>query len=105
MGGPHLSSPRLTVIRDGQEPLTLQTNNMDLVLWDRTRVKHRWPTMQDAPFLWFTFISWSAARRTGAIADEMTYERWEREALDISADDDDESGELGRPTNGATDPA
>jgi hypothetical protein len=99
MGEPRLSSPRLTVIRDGQEPLTLQTNNMDLVRWDRTRVKHKWPRLDEAPFLWFTFISWSAARRTGAIPDTVTYEVWESTVQDVNAEDDegDESSDVGRP--------
>jgi hypothetical protein len=94
-----LSSPYLTIIRDGFDPLEVQTNNMDLVLWDRTRVKHRWPRLDEAPFLWFTFIGWSAARRTGAIPPETTYEKWEASVLDISArDDDDDTGpDVGRP--------
>lgn len=98
MGDQRLSSPKLTVIRDGHEPLTVQTNNMDLVLWDRTRVKHKWPRLDEAPFLWFTFISWSAARRTEAIGADVTYERWEMMVVDVSAEDtgtaetDDDTG-------------
>lgn len=100
MGEQRLSSPLLTVIRDGCEPLTVQTNNMDMVLWDRTRVKHKWPRLEDAPFLWFTFVSWSAAKRTGAISD-VTYEAWEKTVLDIDAEtDDDDGGDVGRPTFG-----
>lgn len=105
MGDVRIKSPRLTVIREGHDALTLQTNNMDMVLWDRTRIKHRWPRMDEAPFLWFTFISWSAARRTGAIADSMTYESWEREVLDVSAEDEpDEDPELGAPFLAGPDP-
>lgn len=99
MGEPRLSSPLVTVIRDGQEPLTIQTNNVDLVRWDRTRVKHKWPRMDEAPFLWLTFISWAAARRTGAISDTVTYEVWEETVLDVSGetDSDDDGPDLGRP--------
>lgn len=106
MADVRLSSPRLTVIRTGEEPVTLQTNNLDMVLWDRTRVKHKWPRLDDAPFLWFTFISWSAAKRTGLIEPTTTYESWESTVLDINAqDDDDETADIGRPTFGVVERA
>lgn len=106
MGDVRLSSPRVTVTRDGHEPLEVQTANPDLVLWDRTRVKHRWPKFDEAPFLWLTFISWAAARRTGAIGNEVTYERWEADVLDVAHvdDTDDEVTELGRPTQPGPEP-
>lgn len=97
MGDPKVTSPRITVIRDGQEPLTVQTTNYDMVNWDRTRVKHRWPKMDEAPFVWLTFVSWSAARRTGAIPDTLTYETWENTVLDISPETEDDDPELGSP--------
>lgn len=98
MGDVRINSPRVTVIRDGHEPVTMQTNNIDMVLWDRTRVKHKWPRMDEVPFLWLTFVSWSAARRTGAIPEGFGYEQWEREVLDVSAEtEDDADDELGAP--------
>lgn len=106
MGDVKLSSPRVTVIREGFDDLELQTANPDLVLWDRTRIKHRWPNFQDAPFLWLTFISWAAARRTGAIPSELRYEAWESTVLQVVTpdDDDDESAELGTPTQPGAEP-
>jgi len=89
MGDIRLTSPRVRVRRLGIEPVEFQTTNADLVLWDRTRAKHKWPTFQDAPFLWLTFLSWAAARRTGAIPPEFTYEKWEAETLDVEALTDD----------------
>lgn len=98
MGDVRLTAPRVRVIRDGvPEPLEVQCTNGDLVLWDRTRVKHRWPKFDEAPFLWLTFISWAAAKRTGALPDGLTYERWEAEVLNVEALDNDEDGE-GSPT-------
>ena len=98
MGEVKLSSPRIRVIRDGHDDLEIQTTNADLVLWDRTRIKHKWPGFQDAPFLWLTFLSWAAARRTGAIEPEFRYEKWEAEVLDVSALTDDEGDdEMGDP--------
>jgi hypothetical protein len=88
---------------DGTEH-DIQTANPDLVLWDRTSVRHKWPTFQQANFLWLTFIAWAAARRTGAIPTDLKYEDWERTALQVevvNADDDDDDG---RPTEPGPDP-
>jgi hypothetical protein len=95
MGDIKLTAPRVRVIRgEGTEPIEFQTNNADLVLWDRTRARHKWPTFQDAPFLWLTFLSWAAARRTGAIPSDFAYERWEAETLDVEALTDDAADAL-----------
>jgi hypothetical protein len=89
------------VVRESDpEPRELQTVNADLVLWDRTRVKHRWPALDDAPFLWLTFVSWAAARRSRLIDPAITYEMWEADTLAIEAitDDDAAGDDAGRPT-------
>lgn len=100
MGEIRLTTPRLRIVREGHDDLELQSTNADLVRWDRTRARHKWPTPQEAPFLWLTFTGWAAARRTGAIPDSHTYEAWEAEVLEVEAlnagDDDDEEGS---PTN------
>lgn len=101
-----LTTPRLRVVREGEDDLELQAINADLVLWDKTRFRHKWPTATDAPFLWLTFTAWAAGRRTGAIPADLTYEQFEAqtlqvEALDDDEDDDDAPGgwsEYGRPT-------
>lgn len=98
MGDIKLTCPRVAVVRDGFDPVEFQTTNADMVLWDRTRAKHKWPTFQEAPFLWVTFLSWAAARRTGAIAPDYTYERWESETLDVTPmTDESESADPTRP--------
>jgi hypothetical protein len=105
MGDVKITSPRVSIVREGMDPLEVQTANPDLVLWDMTRVKHRWPKFDEAPFLWLTFISWAAARRTGAIEPAYTFERWRDEVLDVadvSVRDDDT--ELGSPTGPGADP-
>jgi len=75
--------------------LEIQTINPDMVLWDRTRYKHKWPPVQDAPMLWTTFITWAGARRLGMIPADYTYETWESEVIAIeilNAGEDDETG-------------
>lgn len=91
-----LSTPRVRVVlASSDKELELQTTNADLVLWDRTRIKHKWPKFEDAPFLWLTFISWSAARREGAVAPDLKYEAWEIDVLEASAiDPDADDGEV-----------
>lgn len=93
MGTPKLSTPRITVIREGFEPFEIQTDNRDLVRFDKTRPRQRppWPDAQEAPILWMTFISWSAALRQGAIPPDLKFEAWEEQVLSLSPLDDDES--------------
>lgn len=101
-----LSTPHVLVKRTEGDPLDVQTTNADLVLWDKTRFRHKWPTVGDAPFLWLTFIAWAAARRSGAIPPDLTYEAWEASTLEVEALDDDTpdddgvafASEYGRPT-------
>jgi hypothetical protein len=94
-----LATPRLRAVRTSDEtPIELQTTNADLVLWDRTRAKHKWPKIDEAPFLWLTFIGWAAARRSRVIGPELTYEAWESDVLAIEALDDDDEDDTGRPT-------
>jgi hypothetical protein len=96
-----LVAPRVRVIRqngDGPgEPLEIQTDNRDLLAWESTRVRHKWPKFDEAPFKWLTFVSWSAARRAGEIDNSLTYEAWEGSVLSVS--DMRAVDDLGRPTH------
>lgn len=104
MGDVRLNTPRVRVVRDGLDDIELQTTNADLVLWDRTRSRHKWPPVADAPFLWLTFVSWAAARRTGAIAAELRYEQWEADVLEVEALNVETDDDAGRPTQPGLDP-
>lgn len=88
-----ISSPRLRILRgslDAPEVVEVQTFTPDLIAYDMTRAKHRWPEVKDAPFKWMTFIGWHAARREGAIPAELTYEAWEASTLDVAAIGDED---------------
>jgi hypothetical protein len=92
MGDVKLTSPRLRVLRgslDAPEVVEVQTLNPDLVAWDMTRARHRWPEVKDAPFKWLTFIAWHAARREGRIPADLTYEVWESTTLDVTTVEDE----------------
>lgn len=106
-----IASPHLRVLRgslDAPEVLEVQTLNPDLIAWDMTRAKHKWPTMQEAPLKWVTFVAWHACRREGRIPSDLRYEDWEASTLDVSsmaeADDDSEEGPAVDPTHGAAAP-
>lgn len=102
-----LASPHVRVLRgslDAPEVLELQTLNPDLVAFDRTRVKHKWPTPQEAPFVFLTFVSWHAARREGLIPNDLTYEAWEGTTLDVSSADEEEGEGPSDPTRGGLEP-
>jgi hypothetical protein len=103
MGDVQLTSPRVSVIREGHEPLEIQTDNRDMILYEKTRVKHRWPKFDESPIMWLTFLSWAAARRTGAIPPDYRWEKWEAETLQVGTVDKDEGDdEGGRPFDEAT---
>jgi hypothetical protein len=102
MGDVKLVSPRVVVIREGHENLEVQTDNRDMILWEKTRARHKWPKFDEAPIWWLTFLAWSAARRQGAIDAGYTWEKWESETLSASTVNDDGDDELGRPFDEAT---
>jgi len=94
-----LSSPLVRVRRSrDDEPFDVQTGNPDLIRWDETRTKHKWPKYDEAPFLWITFIAWSASRRENLVGPEVTWEIWKSTTMEISAVDPDEDDETGSPT-------
>jgi len=106
MSDVRLVAPRLQVIREGQDPLEIQSDNRDLLLWESTRVRHKWPKFDESPFRWMTFLSWSAARRAGVIEPALTYEKYEAGVLSVRdlSEDDAMDGELGRPTDPGPEP-
>lgn len=68
MSEPRIAAPRVAVVIDRGAELveyTTQTDNRDAVRWDMTRGRKNWPTGEDAPVLWLTFIAWSALVRAG----------------------------------------
>lgn len=85
-----ISSPRVRVtVENGDEltEYTVQTDNRDMVRWDRHRAQQKWPTAQEAPFLWMTFLSWAALSR-GGHTDER-YADYEQRCLAVVSVDKD----------------
>lgn len=89
----------------GGSTLDLTICNPDMVRWDMTAHKHKWPDMEAAPMLWATFVSWRAAVRTGLY--EGTWEKWSTEDclnVDMPQDDVEDLAEVG-PTRSGHEPA
>ena len=88
--GAKLSTPRFLVELPDADPFEVQAIGADLVRWDMTAAKHKWPSYDTAPFLWSTFLAWSAGRRTGQVSADVTFERFadvvvQVEALNVDA--------------------
>lgn len=99
---PKLTSPLLAVTLDDGTVLQEQTANPDMVRWERTRAKHKWPPATESPITWLTFLAWAALRRESAIPDELTWETFSDGrcigVTNLDADDDDQEDGPGRPT-------
>lgn len=81
--------------------LEVQTANPDLIRYERTAAKHRWPGMADQPITWLTFLAWAALRREAQLGPEVTWERFSDElALFVEradTDDDPDGPDPGDP--------
>ena len=87
----HLTAPVFDVILDNHDGTYLeakvQTDNRDAIRWDLTRGKRGWPDIQAAPFLWGTFMAWSALGRAGDITE--TFDDFQERCLQASAKHDE----------------
>ena len=95
-------SPRVLVLLEipGSDELaevTVQTDNRDMVRWDRARVVKKWPELGEAPVLWLTFLAWAAIRRIGSDVHTGDYDSFEARAVEVLSVDED-----GNPITRAT---
>src|SRR5262245_21351922 len=97
-----LSTTRVEVILDDGATLTAQVTNADFIRWDRTAAKHGWPTIQAAPFLWLSFVAWSALRREGQLPDSYTWDRFADggalQVRNLTTDEGTEDEDVADPT-------
>lgn len=100
MTTPRIASPRVAVVMERDDQLVeviTQTDNRDAVRWDMTRGRKQWPTGNQAPMLWITFLAWSALNRSGDF--EGDFAAFNDVALSIVAVDHD-----GNPISDDADP-
>ena len=105
---PKMPNPNLTIYMADGAVLEVQTLNKDLLLWDRTRARRKWPQADEARNIWMTFIAWAALKREGQITD-MTVDQFEEQALSVAPtpdDDEDDQEEEGLgPTRKEAEPS
>jgi hypothetical protein len=98
----HLTIPHLQVTLDDGRVYRVQAMNPDLLMYDRTAVKHHWPDGSKAPFLWLTFLAWHASKRQGLIPDDWTWEQFSEvraiEVMNVPDDDLEEGDGVVNPT-------
>lgn len=80
----------------GDRAFVVRVTQRDYIHWDKVAPRHKWGSSQDVPFLFSTFLSWSAARRgdqfTGTfdewcdVVDDVTPLKGEDEEVSDSAD-------------------
>lgn len=73
----------ITVELDDTTKHELVIGNPSLVAWDRTRATRKWPTTEEAPILWMTFIAWHHMKARGLIKCEYP-EFEEKRCLSVS---------------------
>jgi hypothetical protein len=97
MGAPRVPTPTIRVWMDDGAYHESQVLNADLVAWDRTRAKHRWPMPADAPMLWLTFLAWHNLTKTRHLMPAMTLAEFEEHCEAVASGDDDDEGEVDAP--------
>jgi len=78
------NNPRVHVLMADGAEWEAQTMNPDLLRYERTAAKHKWPGPQQSPVTWLTFLAWSAGLREGHLASSMTWEVFSQdECVDV----------------------
>lgn len=96
---PKVNRLKLIYQLTGQEPAEVVVHNRSLIAWDESRGKRKWPTTQEAPSLWATFILWHHLNRTGQYPGDFNRFQDECEAVDV--DDDEVPVDPTQPTAGS----
>lgn len=79
----------LVELSDRDETFEVATNVTDNRIYAVTAKKHGWLAQSDDAVGYTAFVAWAAARRTGKIAADLTYEAWEKLVVDISLIEDE----------------
>jgi hypothetical protein len=61
---------------DTGEEHRVRVSNVSLVAFDRTRIKRGWPSADDAPMAWATFVAWHQMNAQGLVS--CTFEEFEQ---------------------------
>ena len=73
---PALINPIVHVIMSDGAEWDVQTLNADMLRWEDTAAKHKWPSFTDVPQKWTTFLGWRASIREGHIPQDLKWEEF-----------------------------
>lgn len=73
---------RCQVTLEGLEPFVVRIDNRDYLRWDKTAPRQKWGLGQDVPFMFGTFLAWSAAQRAGLTT--LKWEAFSAAAIDVT---------------------
>lgn len=94
------NNPRVRVLMADGAEWEAQTMNPDLLRYERTAAKFKWPGPQQSPVTWLTFLAWSAGLREGHIPPSVTWELFSTvECLDVKNPDGAGPGPAVDPTD------
>lgn len=65
--------------------------NASLCSWDRAHASYGWPSMQEAPFLWMSYIAWHHMKAAKLIPSDTKYDVFESELCIAIGDTDAEA--------------
>ena len=73
-GLPHMPA-FLVYVDEDTEPIVARTRQIDMLTWEETAHKHKWPPTSEAPGLLSWFVAWAALRRTNQLPAALV--KWE----------------------------
>lgn len=98
---PQLRNPRFLVVMADGATWTVQSLNQDMLRWESTATKHKWPPFNQTPMRWNTFLAYRASLREGLIPPDLLWEEFSengpRLALSVFPEGEDTPVDPTRP--------
>jgi len=85
-----LDTPYVRVTYADGTSADVQTENPDMVFFDFERARRKWPSFQDAPFIWLNYLAYSKLKRSKLIDSKVSFEDWV--ITTVAVDNLDEDG-------------
>lgn len=72
-----LDTPRVLVIMADGSMVDVQCEHPDLAMYDLERAKRKWPSIQEGPIWWLSWVAYSKLKRSGQLPDpKAPFEAW-----------------------------
>jgi len=71
-----LDTPFVRVTYVDGTSVDVQTENPDMVFFDFERARRKWPSFQEAPFIWLNYLAYSKLKRSHVIDNKLAFEDW-----------------------------